>query len=63
MGAFGTAFTLGTRLAVTPIAIYDTFTNFANFGVAAALSVVLGLVTWLVLLLARRLGGVQGDLR
>lgn len=58
MGAFGTAFTLGTRLAVTPIAIYDTFTNFANFGVAAALSVVLGLVTWLVLLLARRLGGV-----
>ena len=32
-------------------------------GVAAALSVVLGLVTWLVLLLARRLGGVQGDLR
>jgi len=63
MGAFGTAFTLGTRLAVTPIAIYDTFTNFANFGVAAALSVVLGLVTWQVLLLARRLGGVQGDLR
>lgn len=63
MGAFGTAFTLGTRLAVTPIAIYDTFTNFANFGMAAALSVVLGLVTWLVLLLARRLGGVQGDLR
>lgn len=63
MGAFGTAFTLGTRLAVTPIAIYDTFTNFANFGVAAALSVVLGLVTWLVLLLARRLGGAQGDLR
>lgn len=63
MGAFGTAFTLGTRLAVTPIAIYDTFTNFANFGVAAALSVVLGLVTWLVLRLARRLGGVQGDLR
>ncbi len=63
MGAFGTAFTLGTRLLVTPIAIYDTFTNFANFGVAAALSVVLGLVTWLVLLLARRLGSAQGDLR
>ncbi|WP_323150279.1 ABC transporter permease, partial [Pseudomonas oryzihabitans] len=63
MGAFGTAFTLGTRLSVTPIAIYDTFTNFANFGVAAALSVVLGLVTWLVLLLARRLGGAQGNLR
>ncbi|GGJ88942.1 ABC transporter permease [Pseudomonas matsuisoli] len=57
MGAFGTAFTLGTRLSVTPIAIYDTFTNFANFAVAAALSVLLGVVTWLVLMLARYLAG------
>lgn len=55
MGAFGTAFTLGTRLNVTPVAIYNVFTNYANFAVAAALSVVLGLVTWAVLLLARRL--------
>jgi putative spermidine/putrescine transport system permease protein len=57
MGAFGTAFTLGTRLSVTPIAIYDTFTNFANFAVAAALSVVLGLITWLALMFARYLAG------
>ena len=55
MGAFGTAFTLGTRLNVTPVAIYNVFTNYANFTVAAALSVVLGALTWAVLLLARRL--------
>ncbi|MEG5264410.1 ABC transporter permease [Pseudomonas sp. JDS28PS106] len=55
MGAFGTAFTLGTRLNVTPVAIYNVFTNYANFTVAAALSVILGLVTWAVLLIARRL--------
>ncbi|WP_122581353.1 ABC transporter permease [Pseudomonas viridiflava] len=55
MGAFGTAFTLGTRLNVTPVAIYNVFTNYANFTVAAALSVILGLVIWAVLLLARRL--------
>lgn len=55
MGAFGTAFTLGIRLNVTPVAIYNVFTNYANFTVAAALSVILGLVTWAVLLLARRL--------
>lgn len=55
MGAFGTAFTLGTRLNVTPVAIYNVFTNYANFTVAAALSVILGLVTWAVLLLARRM--------
>ena len=55
MGAFGTAFTLGTRLSVTPVAIYNVFTNYANFTVAAALSVILGLVTWAVLLVARRM--------
>ena len=55
MGAFGTAFTLGTRLNVTPVAIYNVFTNYANFTVAAALSVALGAVTWAVLLVARRL--------
>lgn len=55
MGAFGTAFTLGTRLNVTPVAIYNVFTNYANFTVAAALSVILGLVTWAALLIARRL--------
>ncbi len=61
MGAFGTAFTLGTRLNVTPVAIYNVFTNYANFAVAAALSVVLGGVTWIVLLLARRLVKQSGS--
>jgi putative spermidine/putrescine transport system permease protein len=60
MGAFGTAFTLGTRLNVTPVAIYNVFTNYANFTVAAALSVILGAVTWAVLLLARRLAKQSG---
>ncbi|MGY2288749.1 ABC transporter permease [Pseudomonas sp. SDO528_S397] len=55
MGAFGTAFTLGTQLNVTPVAIYNVFTNYANFAVAAALSVALGGLTWAVLLLTRRL--------
>lgn len=55
MGAFGTAFTLGTQLNVTPVAIYNTFTNYANFALAAALSVLLGAITWAALLLARRL--------
>ncbi|WAJ36797.1 ABC transporter permease [Pseudomonas sp. GOM7] len=54
MGAFGTAFTLGTRLNVTPVAIYNVFTNYANFAVAAALSVILGALTWAVLLLVRK---------
>ncbi|KAF1032835.1 MAG: putative 2-aminoethylphosphonate transport system permease protein PhnU [Pseudomonas sp.] len=54
MGAFGTAFTLGTQLNVTPVAIYNVFTNYANFAVAAALSVALGALTWAVLLLTRR---------
>ncbi|KPB67514.1 ABC transporter permease [Pseudomonas amygdali pv. myricae] len=62
MGAFGTAFTLGTRLNVTPVAIYNVFTNYANFTVAAALSVILGLVTWAVLLLARRMVGKRSPL-
>ncbi|MBX8542070.1 ABC transporter permease [Pseudomonas cichorii] len=60
MGAFGTAFTLGTRLNVTPVAIYNVFTNYANFTVAAALSVILGAVTWAVLLIARRLVKTSG---
>jgi putative spermidine/putrescine transport system permease protein len=55
MGAFGTAFTLGTQLNVTPVAIYNTFTNYANFALAAALSVVLGAITWAALLVARRM--------
>ena len=54
MGAFGTAFTLATKFEVLPITIYTEFTNYANFALAAALSMALGLVTWLVMYLARR---------
>jgi putative spermidine/putrescine transport system permease protein len=57
MGAFGTAFTLATRINVLPITIYTEFTNYANFSVAAALSIVLGVITWLVLNLARTFAG------
>jgi putative spermidine/putrescine transport system permease protein len=57
MGAFGTAFTLASKFEVLPITIYGEFTNYANFALAAALSIALGLITWLVLFLARRLGG------
>ena len=59
MGAFGTAFTLATQIDVLPIAIYNEFTNYANFSIAAVLSLILGLVTWLALALARQLTGAQ----
>lgn len=57
MGAFGTAFTLSSKFEVLPITIYNEFTNYANFALAASLSISLGLMTWLVLFMARRLGG------
>jgi len=57
MGAFGTAFTLATQINVLPITIYNKFTNYANFSMAAALSIVLGLITWAVLALARTASG------
>lgn len=57
MGAFGTAFTLATKINVLPITIYTEFTNYANFSIAAALSIVLGLITWAALALARSLAG------
>ena len=53
MGAFGTAFTLATNIDVLPMLIYTEFTLSANIAIAAALSVVLGLVAWVVLALAR----------
>lgn len=53
MGAFGTAFTLSSQFEVVPITIYNEFTNYANFAVAASLSIALGLVTWGVLFAAR----------
>jgi putative spermidine/putrescine transport system permease protein len=57
MGAFGTAFTLATNLDVLPMAIYTEFTLSANIAMASALSVLLGLVTWGLLLAARSFSG------
>ena len=57
MGAFGTAFTLATNIDVLPMLIYTEFTLSANIAMAAALSVVLGVVTWILLLVARSLSG------
>jgi putative spermidine/putrescine transport system permease protein len=57
MGAFGTVFTLGTNIDVLPMTIYNEFTNYANIPVAAALSIVLGLATWVVLFVAHSLAG------
>jgi putative spermidine/putrescine transport system permease protein len=57
MGAFGTAFTLATDIDVLPMTIYTEFTLNANMVTAAGLSVLLGIVTWLVLALARSATG------
>lgn len=57
MGAFGTAFTLATRINVLPMVIYTEFTLQANIAMAAALSFILGAVTWLALALARNATG------
>jgi len=57
MGAFGTAFTLATQINVLPITIYNEFTNYANFAMAGSLSIVLGLITWAALALARSFAG------
>ncbi len=57
MGAFGTAFTLATRIDVLPMVIYTEFTLQASIAVAAALSLVLGLVSWLALTIARTAAG------
>ena len=57
MGAFGTAFTLATNIDVLPMVIYTEFTLSANIAMAAALSIILGTVTWILLLIARSLSG------
>lgn len=57
MGAFGTAFTLATRINVVPMVIYTEFTLQANISMAAALSFVLGGITWAALVFARSLSG------
>jgi putative spermidine/putrescine transport system permease protein len=40
-----------------PMVIYTEFTLSANIAMAAALSISLGLVTWVLLLVARSLSG------
>jgi putative spermidine/putrescine transport system permease protein len=57
MGALGTAFTLATDIRVLPMVIYTEFTLATNFATAAALSVLLGTVTWVALAIARVFGG------
>ena len=57
MGAFGTAFTLATNIDVLPMTIYTEFTLNANIVSAASLSIILGLVTWVALFIARSLSG------
>ena len=57
MGAFGTAFTLATKINVLPMVIYTEFTLQANVAMAAALSFILGAITWAVLALARTFTG------
>ncbi|WP_234731216.1 ABC transporter permease [Acidocella facilis] len=57
MGAFGTAFTLATRVTVLPMMIYTDFTLTTDLSSVAALSLLLGLVSWAALFLARSLTG------
>lgn len=57
MGAFGTAFTLATKINVLPMVIYTEFTLQANVAMAAALSFVLGAITWAALAAARSASG------
>ncbi|RCK37164.1 ABC transporter permease [Thalassospira profundimaris] len=61
MGAFGTAFTLATDIDVLPMVIYTEFTRNANIAVAAALSIALGVITWLCLSAVRFLVGEKAD--
>ena len=58
-GAFYTqlAFTLATEIEVLPMMIYTEFTLRANIAVAAALSIILGGITWVGLALARTAAG------
>ena len=56
VGAFGTAFTLATDIDVLPMEIYTAFTLNADVLTAATLSLILGAVTWLVLLWGDGLG-------
>ena len=54
---FPYAHALAARIDVLPMVIYTEFTLSANIAMAAALSFVLGAVTWLALALARTAAG------
>lgn len=59
MGAFGTAFTLATRIDVLPMVIYTEFTLGTNLAAATGLSLMLGAVTWATLAFARSVSGAN----
>ncbi|MBM4340587.1 MAG: ABC transporter permease subunit [Deltaproteobacteria bacterium] len=56
MGAFGTAFTLAEQFEILPMLVYTETTLSFNINMASALSIVLGLITYLILTLNRILG-------
>jgi putative spermidine/putrescine transport system permease protein len=50
---------LATDIDVLPMVIYTEFTLQANFAAAGSLAIVLGLVTWAVIAVARLFGGTS----
>ena len=56
MGAFGTAFTLAEQFEILPMVVYTETTLSFNINMASALSIVLGLITYLILTLNRIFG-------
>jgi putative spermidine/putrescine transport system permease protein len=57
MGACGTAFTFATNIDVLPMVIYTEFALTANIAMAAALSVMPGVVSWATMFVARTFCG------
>ena len=53
----GTTRNAATNIDVLPMLIYTEFTLAANFSISAALSVGLGIITWLILAVARSFSG------
>ena len=59
MGEFGKAFTLATNIVVLPTVIYTEFTLNPNIAMTAALSLFLGMITYILLSMARAVGGTS----
>lgn len=59
MGALGTVLSLGTRISVLPLTIYSEFILYSNVAIAAALSVVLAVITVAMLAIARAVSGAS----